>query len=69
MNSNDAVFELAAIAVVLPCRRRRTPAALMNSRFVNQANGIRMSVIAGDDLLASISQSLLIPLDGFQKTL
>jgi hypothetical protein len=41
----------------------------MNSRFVNQANRLRMSVIAGDDLLASIPQSLLIPLDGFQKTL
>jgi hypothetical protein len=44
-------------------------AALGHGRLVDHANGFGMSVLPRHDLLATLTQSLLVPLDGFQKTL
>jgi hypothetical protein len=69
MYSHYAVLHFAPTATPLslgPCRVR---AALGHRRLVNHANGLSMSVLTGYDLLTTLTQSLLIPLDGFKKTL
>jgi hypothetical protein len=57
----DAVLDLASIAVVV--------AALGRSRIVDAANSPGMRVVGGNELLAAISQSLLIPNHRFEKPL
>ena len=65
----DAVFDLSAIAIVLPFDASRFASAFGGSGFINSADGLRVSVFRGDNLLAAISQHLLIPDQGFEKTL
>jgi hypothetical protein len=69
MHSHDAVLHFAPTAAPLPLDPRGVRAALGHGRLVNDANGLGMSVLVGHDSLTTLAQSLLIPLDGFKKTL
>jgi hypothetical protein len=44
-------------------------AALGHGRLIDHTNGLSVSVLTGHDSLTTLTQSLLIPLDGFKKTL
>jgi len=65
----DAVFNLSSITVVLPLDAGRVPAALGDSCLVDATDRLNASMLAGDHLLATISQLLFIPHNGFQKPL
>jgi hypothetical protein len=69
MDPHHAVVDLAAVAIVLPSHPNRVVAAFANSRFVDVANGLGMSMIMGHDLLTAISHAFVVPLDRFDKTL
>lgn len=69
MHTHRAILDLAAIAIVLACCTNGVLAAFVSPRLINQANRIRMSVVAGNDLLATIAKLFFIPLDRFQKAL
>jgi len=66
MHDHDTVLNLAAIAVVLPHHADCVAATFVHSGFVDEPDGFRVSMIVHDDFLTVVSQSLLIPLDGFQ---
>jgi hypothetical protein len=69
MHPHNTVFNLAAIAIILPrCARRAVP-TLHRSRFVNQTDRLGVGMVSRHDLLATIPQLGLIPLDRFQKSL
>ena len=65
----DAVFNLSSVTVVLPLDAGRVPAALGGSCLVDATDRLNASMLAGDHLLATISQLLFIPHNGFQKPL
>ena len=65
----DAVFDLPAIAVILPLDTGCLIAALGRSRFVNAADCLGVCMLDGDDLLTTISQYLFIPDDGLKEPL
>lgn len=65
----DAVFDLAAVAVVLPFHARRVAAALGRAGLVDHTDRLGVGVLAGDKLLAAIAEQFLIPGDGFEKPL
>ena len=69
MNPHNTVVDLPAVAVVLPADAHRIFAAFRRARFVDATDGLRVGVVFGHDLLASISQLLFIPLDRFEKAL
>jgi hypothetical protein len=69
MHSHHTVLDLAAAAAPLPLCAHRLRAAFGDCRFVDNAHGVGMSMLLDDDLLAALSQPLLVPLDGFQKAL
>jgi hypothetical protein len=69
MHPHDAVIDLSPIAVVLPTDAHRLFAALGRSRLIHAANRLRVRMVAGDDLLAPVSESFFIPLDRFEKAL
>jgi hypothetical protein len=69
VHAHHAVVDLAPVAVPLPPHPHRVAATLGDSRFVDHADRLRVRVIAGHDLLATVVQSLLVPLDRFQETL
>jgi hypothetical protein len=69
MHSHDAVLHFASTAAPLALGSHCVRPALGHGRLINHANRLGMSVLASDDLLAPRSQSFLVPLDGFQKTL
>ena len=69
MNANGTVFDLASIAVVLSSSTDGVIPTLVRSRFVNQADGFGVSIVAGDDLLATIAKQFFIPLDRLKKSL
>ena len=69
MNSDSTVFDFASVAVVLPVDGGRMTTTFGGSRFIDGADGVLVSVIAGDDLLTSIPQLFFIPLDRFEKPL
>ena len=52
----DAVFDLPAIAIVLPFDASRFTSAFGGSGFINRADGIPVSVFRGNNLLATISE-------------
>ena len=52
----DTVFDLAALAMVLPFDSSRFASAFSGSGFINRADGLRMSVFDGDNLLTAISK-------------
>jgi hypothetical protein len=69
MHSDDAVVDLAATTQPLPRGTDGMHAALGRPGFVNDANGLLVSVFAGDQLLAFVAYTALIPLDRFHETL
>ena len=69
MHADDAVVDLAAATQPLPRGADGMHAALGRAGFVQAADGLRVSVIAGDEPLAVVAQAGFIPLDRFQETL
>jgi hypothetical protein len=69
MHSDDAVVHLAATAQPLPSGAGGLVAALGRSGFIEAADGLRMGVLAGHDLLAVVAHAGLSPLDRFDETL
>ena len=65
----DTVFNLAAVAVVLAFDTGGVIAALGRSGFINNADRLGMSMIAGDDPLALVTRPLFIPHDGLEEPL
>jgi hypothetical protein len=66
---DDRVFDFASVAVVLSLHARRLRAALGDSRFVNQTDGVVGGVLFGDDALAIVHEKSFVPLDAFQEPL
>jgi hypothetical protein len=69
MHADDAVVHLAAIPQPLPRGSDGMHAALGRGRFVQAAEGLLMSVLAGNQLLAVVACTVFIPLDRFHQTL
>jgi hypothetical protein len=69
MHADDAVVYLAAITQPLPRGAGGMLAALGRGRFVNAAEGLLMSVLAGNHLLAVVPHTVFIPLDCFHEAL
>jgi hypothetical protein len=69
MHSDDTVIHFALVAIPLSSHAHRVLAALANPRLVHHPDRVGMSVVLGDDLLASIPERFFIPLDRFEKTL
>jgi len=69
MHADDAVVDLAATTQPLPRGADGMHAALGRSRFVKAANGLRVRMLTGNQLLALVPQPRLIPLDRFHETL
>ena len=57
MHADDAVVDLATTSQPLPCDARGIAAALGRSRFVEAADRLRMSVFAGNQLLAVVAHA------------
>ena len=69
MHADDTVVYLAATAQPLPRGADGMHAALGRSGFVKAADGLLVSVFAGDQPLAFVAHADLIPLDRFHETL
>ena len=69
MHADDAVVDFAATTQPLPSGTNGVVAALGRSGFINTADGRFVSVLAGDQPLAVIPYTGLIPLDRFHETL
>jgi hypothetical protein len=69
MNSHDAVIHLSSVTIPLPSNTNRCFPTLGHSRLIHDADGLRVSVVFRHDLLATIPQLFLIPLDRFEKPL
>lgn len=69
MNAHNTVIDLPAIAIPLPADAHGFFTAFGVARLIHAANGLRVAMIPGDDLLTAISELLFIPLDRFKKTL
>ena len=69
MHSHHAVVHLAPVAIPLPRNTHRVVPALGDRRLVHHADRVGVGVVFGDDLLATVVEFLLIPLDGFEETL
>ena len=69
MHADDAVFHLAATTQPLPRGADRVHPALGRSGFVKTADGLLVSVFAGNHLLALVPHTGFIPLDRFHETL
>jgi hypothetical protein len=69
MHSHHAVVHLAPVAIPLPSHAHRVVAALGNPGLVHHADRVRVTMIFGHDLLATVVELFFIPLDGFEKTL
>jgi len=66
---DDAVLDLAAVAVVLSLDADGVRTALGDAGLVDAADRIGFGVFVGHNFLAPIAHPLLVPLDAFQKTL
>ena len=69
MHADDAQVDLAETTQPLSRGADGMLAALGRSRFVNAADGLRVSVFAGDQPLTVVPHTGLIPLDRFHETL
>lgn len=63
MHTDDTILDLAATAQPLPCGADRLVAALGRSRFIDAADRFRVVVVACHQLLALVTNGLLVPLD------
>jgi hypothetical protein len=69
MHADDAVVDFATATQPLPSGADGLVAALGGSGFVEAADGLRVRVLAGNQLLAVVAHAGLIPLDRFHETL
>jgi hypothetical protein len=69
MHSHDAVVHFALSATPLPLDSYRVRPAFARRRLVDDSHGVRVPMLGSHDLLTTVAQSPLIPLDGFEKTL
>jgi len=69
VDAHQAILNLAAIAVVLAAGPNSLRAALGVAGFVDDPDGLGMTVIVRHYFLAAISQLLFIPLDRFEEPL
>jgi len=69
MDAYDTVVQLAAVPVVLAPYSHRVRAALGRARLIHNPDGFRVRMVLGHDLLATITQLVLIPLDRFEEAL
>jgi hypothetical protein len=69
MHADDAIVHLAATTQPLPRGGGGVHAALGCGRFVQAAEGLLMSVLASNHLLAVVPHTWSIPLDRFHETL
>lgn len=69
MHSDHAILHLAPAPAPLPLDSDRLHAAFRHGRLIYDANGFRMGVFLGHEALTAVAHFLLIPLDGFEKTL
>jgi hypothetical protein len=69
MHADDTTIYLAATTQPLPRGADGMHAALGRSGFVKAADGLLVSVFAGDQPLAFVPHTDLIPLDRFHETL
>lgn len=65
----DAVFDFAAVAVVLPLDAASVATTLGRAGFVDGTDRLGVSVLGSDDLLTPIANGCFVPGDGFQQTL
>jgi hypothetical protein len=69
MHADDAIVDLAATTQPLPCGADGMATALGRAGFIQAADGLRVSVLTGDQPLALVPNAGLIPLDRFHETL
>jgi hypothetical protein len=69
MHADDAVVDFAATTQPLPSGADGLVTALGRAGFVEAADGLRVRVLAGNQLLAVVAHAGLIPLDRFHETL
>ena len=69
MHTDDAVFDLAAIAVVLSLHAHGVVAALGRARLINASNRFGMRMLLGNNCMTTIAKLLFIPLNRFKKPL
>jgi hypothetical protein len=69
MHRHHAILHLASVPVVLPRGPHGLLAALGGAGLVHATDRFGISVLLGHDLLATVSQLLVTPLDRFQKPL
>jgi hypothetical protein len=69
VNPDHPVLHFAATSQPLSRRADGVMAALGGSRFINAANRLGVGVIVGDDSLAAVAKTGLVPMDRFQQTL
>jgi hypothetical protein len=69
MHADDTVVNLTATTQPLPSDADRMVAALGRAGFVQATDGLLVGVFAGDQSLAVVAHTGLIPLDRFDETL
>jgi hypothetical protein len=69
MHADHAVVDLAATTQPLPPDAGRMLTALGRARFVDATDGLRVSVLAGNQPLTVVAHTGFIPLDRFHETL
>jgi hypothetical protein len=69
MHSHHAIVHLAPVAIPLPPDAHRVVPALGDGGLIHHADRVGVSMVLGHDLLATVVQFFLIPLDGFEQTL
>jgi len=69
MHSHHTIIHLSPAAIPLPCHTHGIVAALGDPGFIHHADRLRVAMISGHHLLATIMEFLFIPLDGFEETL
>jgi len=69
MNAHHTVVDLSTAAIPLATRGHGVVAALGCARLVHTTDRLRVGMLSGHHLLASISELLFIPLDRLQKAL
>jgi hypothetical protein len=69
MHAHHALLHLAAAAAPLPLGACRMHTALNHGRLIDDADRLRIGMLTGHQLLATVTQTLFVPLDRFQEPL
>jgi hypothetical protein len=69
MHSHGAVLQFAQPATPLPLHPHSVRPTFVDRRLVDHSYRVRVCMLRSHDSLTTLAQSLLIPLDGFEKTL